>query len=208
MSAKVIQRIVEFFILLVVVGVAISLLRDLAALVSGEFGTVRWRVSAADVGQTINLSEQASIAMTHGNLAVANQPLAWTIEALSSLGQAVLFLLALLATRRLLIRFTQGDLFNQANAAELRKIGLLLLVVCGVSVVSTLAIQPMILSAVSTPSDMVLHPSISWDVKDMKNVWMDYSVPVAMFALGGIALLFAEAFKAGLAYREDSESVV
>ena len=42
----------------------------------------------------------------------------------------------------------------------------------------------------------------------MKNVWMDYSVPVGMFALGGIALLFAEAFKAGLAYREDSESVV
>lgn len=208
MSAKVIQRIVEFFIFLVVIGVAISVLRDLAALVSGEFGTVGWRVSAADVGQTIDLSEQASIAMTHGNLAVSNQPLAWTIEAISSLGQAILFLLALLATRRLLIRFTQGDLFNQANAAELRKIGLLLLVVCAVSVVSTLAIQPMILSAVSTPSDMVLHPSISWNVKDMKNVWMDYSVPVGMFALGGIALLFAEAFKAGLAYREDSESVV
>ena len=110
--------------------------------------------------------------------------------------------------RRLLIRFAQGDLFNQANANELRKVGLLFIAICAVSVVSVLVLQPMMLTAIAAPSDMVLHPSISWDVADMKNVWLDYSPPVVMFALGGFALLLAEAFKTGLAYREDSESVV
>ena len=85
MSARVIQRIVEIFVVLIVIGVVVALLRDLAALFSGQFGTVSWRVSAADVGQTIGLGKSASIAMTHGNLTVDNLPVAWVVEALSSL---------------------------------------------------------------------------------------------------------------------------
>ena len=66
----------------------------------------------------------------------------------------------------------------------------------------------MILSAVTMPGGMLLHPSISWDVKGMTNIWLHYDVPLFTFTLGGLALLFAEAFRVGTAYREDSESVV
>jgi Protein of unknown function (DUF2975) len=208
MSARVIQRIVEVFVFLVVAGILLGLLRDIAAMVAGEFGTVSWQVSAADVGQTIDLHEGAAISMTHGNLAVDNLPIAAVIEALSSIGQAALFLIALLALRRLLMRFAQGDLINQANADELRRVGYLFIAICAVSVFSVLALQPMVLAAVPAQPHIALHPSISWDVAGMKNVWLDYSPPVVMFSVGGFALLLAEALKTGLAYREDSESVV
>ena len=85
---------------------------------------------------------------------------------------------------------------------------MLLLAVCGLSVVHALVLQPLILSAVTVPEGMVLHPAISWDVKGAQNVWLHYDVPLVTFTLGGLALLLSEAFRVGSAYREDSESVV
>ena len=80
--------------------------------------------------------------------------------------------------------------------------------VCGLSVIHAAILQASILSVVAAPEGTVLHPAISWDVKGMTNVWLHYDVPVFTFVLGGLALLFAEAFRVGAAYRTDSESMV
>ena len=208
MSAKFIRRIVELFIAIFMIGIAIRIIRSIAAMFGGNFGTLTWPVQAGALDQEASLGGGAGISFTNGLLVVPGQPLGHALDLLVVGVTLVLFLLALLALREVLIRFAEGEFVTENNTAALRKIGILLLGSCALSVLHALILQPMILSAVTMPDGMILHPAISWDVKGMTNIWLHYDVPLFTFTLGGLALLFAEAFRVGTAYREDSESVV
>jgi len=208
MSAKFIRRIVEVFIAIFVIGIAIRFIRSVAAFFGGEFGTISWPVQAGSIGDQTHLSGDALISFDDGLLIVPDQPVAHIFDLAIGAATLAMFIIALLALRQLLIRFAEGEFVVDANTAALRRIGVILLAVCGLSVVHALILQPLILSAVTMPDGMILHPSISWDVKGMQNIWLHYDVPLATFTLGGLALLFSEAFRAGTAYREDSESVI
>jgi hypothetical protein len=119
-----------------------------------------------------------------------------------------MMIIAFLALRRILLALAGGDLFTAENIADLRRIGWMMLGACVVSVIDAVLLQSIILQSAEMPSGMVLHPSISWDVAGVDNVWMDYSPPIGTFMLGALAFLTAGAFKSGMEFREDSESVV
>lgn len=208
MSAKFIRRIVEVFIAIFFIGGFLQIGRAVAAMFDGKFGTVRWPVEASAFDLQAPVGEGVQAWFTDATLAVPGQPFWHSVDLLFSLTNIGIFIAALMLLRSVLANFTSGDLVDEENAIAMRKIGLLLLAACGLSVVRAILLQSAILTAVEEQAGTVLHPSISWDVSGMTNVWLHYDVPIFTFAMGGLALLFAEAFRAGVAYRKDSESVV
>jgi len=208
MSAKLIRRVVELVIVLFFVSGFLLIARAAAAILDGKFGTIHWPVQAGAYGLEAQLGEGAQVSFLDGNLAVAGQPFWHSIDLGFSIAIIGIFIAALVLLRGVLVSFAKGELLNTANADALRKIGVILLVACGLSVLNALLLQPAILSVVTPAEGTVLHPAISWDVKGMTNIWLHYDPPIVTFALGGLAWLFGEAIRSGANYRQDSESVV
>lgn len=208
MSATFIRRIVDLFIAIFVLGGLMRIARAAAAIYSGEFGTLIWPVQAGAIGDQLELTNGATIGFSDGLLSVPGLHIAHALDLTIHLGSVGIYIMALIGLRSVLIRFAGGLLVVEENTAAFRRIGWLFLIVCGLSAIHALVLQPVILSAVEMPAGMVLHPSLSWNVAGMKNVWLHYDVPLFTFVLGGLSLLFSEAFRVGSAYREDSESVI
>lgn len=208
MSAKVIRRIVEIVIGLFFIGGFLMIGRATAQMFDGQFGTVTWPVQAGAYDLEVAMGERATTSFVDGTLSVSGMPFWHAIDLTFSIAAIGIFITALMLLRGVLASFTRGDLVTAENAGALRKIGWLLLAACVLSVVHALVLQPAIISAVDPAEGTILHPSLSWNVKGMTNIWLHYDVPVFTLVLGGLALLFAEAFRVGTAYRKDSESVV
>jgi len=208
MSAKFIRRIVELGIAVFCIGGFLMIARAAAKVFDGKFGTVHWPVQAGAYDLQQGFGDQASIHFENGMLIMQDQPFWYGLDFTFSLGYIAIFIVALILLRTVLMRFTEGELVNTQNADTLRRIGLLLFSVCALSVVHVVIIQSAILFNIEAPAGTVLHPAISWDVKGMTNIWLHYDVPILTFALAGLAMLFAEAFRAGADYRKDSESVI
>ena len=208
MSAKFIRRIVELFIAILFLGAFLQIGRALAAMFEGNFGTLHWPLQASALDMQVPIGDGASAVFADGILELTGQPFWHGVDLIFSLAVIAIFVSVLMVLRSVLVSFAEGEVMNSENAIALRKIGLLLLAVCGLSVLHAVLLQSAIISTVETQAGTVLHPSISWDVKGMTNLWLHYDVPFFTFVLGGVAILFSEAFRAGTAYREDSESVV
>ena len=112
--------------------------------------------------------------------------------------------------RGTLIRISTGDVFNDANVIALRRIGKLLVIASVLSISITFMTQYAILEALpeTLDNDRVVHPSFSWSVKGVENIWMEYSPPIIPMLMAMIAFITAGAFRSGQDYRADSESVV
>lgn len=112
--------------------------------------------------------------------------------------------------RGLLVRIAEGDVFNDGNVAALRTIGKLLVIASVLSISITVMTQYAILEALPEVLDgnRVIHPSISWNVKGVENIWMEYTPPIIPMLLAMISFITASAFQSGKNWREDSESVV
>ncbi|MEL6540529.1 MAG: hypothetical protein AAFQ34_03905 [Pseudomonadota bacterium] len=199
---------VDLFIGLFALAAIVQLVRLIASIVNGTFGTITWPVQAEAVGTKVELAGNATIRFPDGNLSVVGEPVAHALGTLASLTNLALVILALLTLRRVVSGFAQGEVLTNQNAAGLRKIAFLLLAVCAISVVHAFALQPMILSAIDAPSGVALHPSISWDIAGVSNVWLHYDPPLGTFLLAGLAFIFSAAIQSGARYRDDSESVV
>lgn len=208
MKVTVVHRTVDLFIGIFAIAGLISIARSIASIYRGEFGTVKWPVQAESVGTVVELADNSMIRFYDGELSVTGQPLAHAIELIAYLGTMAIFLLALFALRKILSGFAEGEIVVERNAIALRKVGWLLFGACGISILQTLMLQPIILAAVAIPDQMALHPSISWDIEGVSNIWLHYSPPLVTFLLGGLALSFAAAIRAGAEYRQDSESVI
>jgi hypothetical protein len=208
MSAKFIRRIVEVIIAIFFTGGFLLIGRAVAKMFDGDFGTLSWPIQAGAYQLEVLVDEGARATFDDGILVVSGQPFWHSVDLIFSIATIGIFITTLIILRTVLVSFAEGDLVNAKNAGALRKIGLMLFAVCGLSVLHALILQPAILASVTAPAGTVLHPSISWNVAGVKNIWLHFDVPILTFTLGGLALLFSEAFKAGTAYREDSESVV
>lgn len=207
MGARLIKRVVELAIGLAAVAMLIVTVRGAALLFTGTSSPAVWPVTT-DSPAVEALPGTASITWSHGSLAVADQPwVQWSdlIAQCITLGLAIW---ALLCLRRLLVRFAHGEFLLAENVTSLRRIGAVLLASCAVSLVGAFLLQPLLLGQIDSPGTMVLHPSLSWGVPGKTNIWLDYEVPIGTALLAGLALLFAEALKSGIAYREDSEGVL
>lgn len=208
MKTTLVRRTVDLFTALFFFAAIGSVVRLVAAFFSDDFGTISWPVQAEAVGTGVELADNASISFADGLLSVAGEPLAHALGSLASLVSLGLIIAALLLLRKVLSGFSRGEVLTHDNAARLRRIAWLLITVCGVSLIHAFALQPMILSAVKVPDGMVLHPSVSWDVKGASNIWLHYDPPLGTFLLGLLALLFSAAIQSGTEYRQDSESVI
>lgn len=208
MSAKFIRRIVEVFIAILFIGAFLQIGRAVAAMLEGEFGTLHWPLQAGALELTAAVGDGASAVFVDGVLELSGQPFWHGVDLMFSLAVIAIFVAVLMGLRTVLFNFAEGEVLSTANAAALRRMGLLLFAVFGLSVLHAVLLQAAIISAVQTDANTVLHPSISWNVNGMTNLWLHYDVPIFTLVFGGVAILFSEAFKAGTAYREDSESVV
>nr|WP_255554837.1 DUF2975 domain-containing protein [Sphingomicrobium sp. B8] len=110
--------------------------------------------------------------------------------------------------RDLLKRIGEGQMFEDANVAALKNIGLALSAICVLSVAGAVIVQTWFLSLIDPVDGMILHPSLSWDVDGVNNIWMEYSPPISALILAILAFVAADAFKRGKEYREDSEGVL
>lgn len=207
MSPVVIRRICDVFIGLLLLGPLLVVLRGVLAVLNGDFGKLDWAVSTASPAVT-ELGSSGFIEWSHGTIRILNTPLGGAMELLFYFASAALLLIALLSLRGLLVRFMAGEQFVLANVTSLRRIGWALLAVCAMSLAEVLMSQAMILDMATMPAGMELHPAISFNSSNVENVWLEYDVPVLLFSLGGLALIFAEAFRSGMAFRQDSESVI
>ena len=207
MGAGVIKRVVELAIGLAGLAMVIALARAAALVLSGSSAPAVWPVTT-DSPATQALSGGASVAWTHGSLAIANQPLVQWSDLLSQVITLGLAIWALLALRQLLVRFAQGQFLVSENVLGLRRIAAALLLSCVLSLAGAMLLQPLLLGQVESPVNVVMHPSLSWSVAGKTNIWLDYELPIGTALLAGLALLFAEALKSGIAYREDSEGVL
>lgn len=208
MSAKLNRRLVELVIVLFFISGFLMIARAAEAILDGNFGTLHWPVQAGAYELEAELGEGALVSFLDGNLAVADQPLWHGVDLAFSLAIIGIFIMALMLLRKVLGSFADGEILNTANADALRKIGVILLAACGLSVLHALLLQPAILAVVTPVEGTVLHPAISWDVKGMTNIWLHYDPPIVTFTLAGLAWLFGEAIRSGANYRQDSESLV
>lgn len=208
MSAKFIRRVIEVFIAILFFGAFLQVGRAIAAMFEGKFGTLRWPLQAGALELQAPVGQEASAFFVDGILEISGQPFWHGVDLAFSLLVIAIFVAVLMELRSVLFNFAEGEVLNTQNAAALRKMGLLLFAVFGLSVLHAVLLQTAIISTVQTEANTVLHPSISWDVKGMTNLWLHYDVPIFTLVFGGVAILFSEAFKAGTAFREDSESVV
>lgn len=208
MKTTLVRGVVDLFIALFAIAAIVQLVRLIASILNGTFGTITWPVQAEAVGTNVELAGNATIRFPDGSLSVAGEPLAHALSSVASLTTLGLIILALFSLRHVLSGFAQGDVLTAKNANGLRRIALLLLAVCAVSVVHAFALQPMILHAVDVPSGVALHPSISWDIAGVSNIWLHFDPPLGTFLLAGLALLFSAAIQSGAQYRDDSESVI
>lgn len=207
MSARLIQRIVELFIALIVLVALLVVVRDGLSLGDGGQATIR---HPAQIAQPVDqaISGTASAAWSRGVVAVRGQPAAVAVNFIASLAGIAMLLVALLGVRMLMINFAAGVIFDEANITALRRIGFALLAACAISIGAALIVQPLLIAAINPPVGIAMHPALSWNVPGVTNIWLEYDVPVAMFVTGGIVLLFAQAFRAGLNFRRDSEGVL
>lgn len=201
------RRLIEVFIILLVMGGALKFFRGVLAASEGSFGTIAWPISS-DSPIVNDLASHGMFDWSHGTLFVTGMPFARLFELGLEFAALALMIVAMLALRQLLTALSKGEIFTDANIVAFKRIGLPLFGVAAISVVGTLILQPLILSQAVMPEGYLLHPSISWNAKDVNNVWLEYDVPIFTFLLGALAMLTGEAFKSGKAYREDSESVV
>lgn len=110
--------------------------------------------------------------------------------------------------RGLFTRLASGEMFTDANVLALKRIGQFLLLACAIDVMSTIFIQSVIVNAIPPLEGRAVHPSLSWSVKGVENIWLEYSPPIEGLILSLLAFSAAGAFRQGQLYREDSESVV
>lgn len=202
------KRFVNALLLLVAVAALAAMIQAAGSIADGKFHMVSYPASSENIRMEPLGGESAWWQMQAGTVRVDDHT--W-LRAARLVGR--LFALALLAgifwqLRGLLVRIAEGDVFSDANVAGLRMIGKLLIGASVLSISITFMTQYAILEAIPDMDDRLIHPSISWSVKGVENIWMEYTPPIIPMLLAMISFITASAFQSGKSWREDSESVV
>lgn len=207
MSTHWTRRLVDILIGLVAIAVLGKLIQTGFALAEGAH-TVSYEASSTFYEPRLLSGTQATWNMNSGLIVVTDLVGLRLFRILVQFTLLGLFVAALWKLRGLLSRLSLGEVFVDQNIQALRRIGQFLLISCALGVFSTVVIQFVILDAIPELEGRVIHPSISWDVEGVENIWLEYSPPIMTLILALLAFSTAGAFQSGKAYREDSESVI
>ncbi|MEZ5679798.1 MAG: DUF2975 domain-containing protein [Erythrobacter sp.] len=213
MTAVWTKRFVYVLLVLVALAALGGLLKAGSAISADKFHMVSYPASSSTIIMHSLDATQGNNAwwqLQEGTIRVDNHT--W-LAAARLIGQFIgLGLLAAIfwQLRGTLVRIGEGDVFNEANVIALRRIGKLLVIGSVLSISITFMTQYAILDALpeTLDRDRVVHPSLSWSVRGVENIWMEYSPPIIPILMAMIAFITAGAFKSGQHYRADSESVI
>ena len=208
-----VRRFVSVLIGLVALAALGGLVQAAGAIAEGKFHMVSYPAQSENiVMHSLNAAgdNAAFWQLQEGSVRVDNHTwlaIARLVGKLTGLGLVAAILWQL---RGLLSRIGTGDVFNDANVAALRRIGRLLVAGSVLSISITVMTQFAILDALPDTLDggRAVLPSLAWRVPDAENIWLEYDPPVIPMLLAMISFISAAAFRAGQAYRADSESVV
>lgn len=211
MSTKWTRRFVDLLIGIFVVAALAALLQAWGAWSEGKFHMVSYPAQSENI-QAIVLdpspAPEAFWQLQEGTIRVDNH--SW-LRAARLIGRLVglgLFGAVFWQLRGVLTRVGQGDVFSEENIVALRKMGKLLVATSILSISITFMTQYAILEAIPPLDGRMIHPSISWNVQGVENIWLEYTPPIIPMLLAMIAFITAGAFRSGQNYREDSESVI
>ncbi len=207
------KRFVNALLVLVAIAALAAVLRAGGSIAEGKFHMVSYPASSENIimhSLDADGENQAFWQLKEGTVRVDNHT--W-LRIARLVGQLVgLGILAGIfwQLRGTLIRIGKGDVFTEANIASVRMIGKLLVAASVLSISITFMTQYAILEALPDvlDSNRVIHPSISWSEKGVENIWMEYEPPIIPMLLAMTAFVTASAFRSGMEYRRDSESVV
>ncbi|MFM7349805.1 MAG: hypothetical protein ACKO01_10000 [Erythrobacter sp.] len=208
MLVKPVRRIIDALVALCALAGVLAVGTATIALAKGTFGIVRWPVQWDTPVASSALADGGMLTASRGEIVLAGAPFAHAIDVIAQLAVIGLAAAALLALRKVLILLAAGTPFTVQTLAAIRRIGFAILGICAVSLVHVVIVTQIILRSAPMPRGVALHTPLSWNVEGMRNVWMEYDVPLIALVVALLAFLVAEAFRVGLAYREDSESMV
>lgn len=208
MQAKWVKRLIDVMLVLIAIAVLALLLQTANAVSSGKFDMLTAEASSDNIQVVLLGGPTAYFDMKAGAIRVTGEPFANAVKHSVQLILVVLSGYVMLLLRGILVRIGSGDVFNDENIAGLRRISFLLLGGCALGVLSTIYVQATILDAIPPLDGKSIHPSISWSIKGVENIWLEYSPPIMTVFLAMLSLVTAEAFRSGKQFREDSESVV
>lgn len=207
MNAIWVRRFVDALVVLFGLVILGSVVQLVGSIASDDFGSVSWEASGL-AGPETALGDSASFSRRTGNLTVEGLYLTNAFYWVARFAVLGLMLAAFVQLRGILGRIATSEVFSEANVAALRRIGWYLLIGGLGSVAATIVIQTAILGALPRVEGIEVHPSISWDAKGAENIWLEYSPPIVHLLMAFIAFLSSSAFRLGMNFREDSESVV
>lgn len=202
------RRLVDVLVAIFVLALVVLFVRTANTVSEGSFDMVSWYASSDQPGAAVVDEGGVEFALSSGHIVVSDQTLANSLKFLARLLGLGLGVAALWQLRGFLTRVARGEVFDAANTQALRKIGWMLATICGISVLSTVVVQAMIVGAIPPLDGQAVHPSISWDVQGVQNIWLEYDPPIMTLLLALIAFISAGALHSGQQYREDSESVI
>ena len=202
------KRFVNALLVLVAIAALAAIMRAGVAISEGKFHMVSYPASSENIRMEPLGGWTTVWQLQEGTVRVDNHT--W-LRVARLVGQLVgLGLLAGIfwQLRGTLVRIGKGEVFTEANIASLRMIGKLLVAASVLSISIVFMTQFAILEAIPPMEDRVVHPSLSWGVKGVENIWMEYEPPIIPMLLAMTAFVTAGAFRSGMEYRQDSESVV
>ncbi|WP_284125156.1 DUF2975 domain-containing protein [Parerythrobacter aestuarii] len=209
MTAVWTRRLVDALIVLVALAALGGIIKAGASIGEGKFHMVSYAASSENIRmEHLDKEGTAFWQLQEGTIRVDNYTWLRLLRVALQFTFVGLFAAALWNLRGFLSRIAEGHVFTDENIAALTRIGQILLVGVALSVVGTIFIQHVIINAIPPVDGRVIHSSISWRVQGVENIWLEYSPPIEALVLSLLAFSAAGAFRAGKAYREDSESVV
>ncbi|MCJ8191477.1 DUF2975 domain-containing protein [Sphingomicrobium aestuariivivum] len=206
MNVKLLRGLTAFFGWLWIVGVGILLLQNGIKLANGSFGEAVYEASSTNV--LVQPFEGGYWDLNYGQVRVAGAPLLAGFQMLLKIAFLLLLARIFFQLRDLVGRIGEGRMFEEENVASLRRIGVALGAICALSIAGAIIVQQWFLALIGPAEGKVLHPSLSWNLDGVNNIWMEYSPPFGAFILALLAFIAADAFKRGMEYRVDSEGVL
>ena len=155
MTATLIKRLVDLAILVLLLAGGLAVVGILAGHMS-----VTHAVQVAPPALEA-IGSNATLAFDRGTLSIEGNGVLRAAAVGTALAGVALTLLALLALRRLLGRFVEGEALSEGAVADLRRIGFLLIGLAVFSVAAELAMQPLLLDTLAPPAGTIGSNTIS-----------------------------------------------
>jgi hypothetical protein len=131
------------------------------------------------------------------------------LQALDIILTGGMWLLVLISILGLVRQFGRGRTFESSSVRRLRIVGWSLIGLNLWAWIRMLALPPVLLAAIDPDVGKYrILPSVAQGIANVRNARVDASYGVGLLAVGLLVLVLAQAFTAGVAFREDSEAIV